>query len=358
LLGVVLTAANIDDRKKKELALAQSLAALAASESRFRSSFENAAIGMAIVSLDGEWLQVNRALCNMTGYTTEELKGIRFQQITHPDDVGIDVSSMNKIRKGELDYYRRTKRYLHKNGSVIWIKLNVSLVKDADNTPWYFVAQVEDITERVAYQTKLEQSEANLKSIFETTDVSFLLLDPDLTILALNNYVIENYAYHTGFRLEVGLKFTDYVVPERREFIVNALEGVLATGEPLEYETSFERNGEKRYYTAKFSAVKGDKGIIGLCCTGQDITTRKNMELEKQEMIADLIARNEDLQEFAQIVSHNLRGPIATILGLVDVVHTPLSNADNDVIVAGIKSSAEALDAVIRNLNNMLGKER
>ncbi len=110
-------------------------AALRESEERFRSAYEYAVIGMALVGLDGRWLQANRALCNFTGYTEQELLATTFQAITHPDDLEIDLANVRSLLAGEILSYQMEKRYIHKHGATIWALLSVSLVRDAQRQP-------------------------------------------------------------------------------------------------------------------------------------------------------------------------------------------------------------------------------
>jgi diguanylate cyclase (GGDEF)-like protein/PAS domain S-box-containing protein len=131
---------DITERKQAEEALQES-------EQRFRLAFETAAIGMALVGLDGQWLKVNKSLCKMIGYSEQELLSMRFQNITHPDDLESDLEHVSRLLGGEISYYRMEKRYLHKDGHIVWVLLSVALVRDGQNKPIHFVSQITDITE-------------------------------------------------------------------------------------------------------------------------------------------------------------------------------------------------------------------
>ena len=126
------------------------------SEARFKGAFEDSAIGMAINSPEGRLLQVNRALCNMLGFTREELRGKSFQDITHPDDLALNLELYRESLAGKRDSYQMDKRYLRKNGEPVWIQLNVSLVRDAEGKPLQFVTQIQDISARRAAQQAAE----------------------------------------------------------------------------------------------------------------------------------------------------------------------------------------------------------
>lgn len=123
-------------------------AALRDSEARFRGMFENAAVGVARVALDGRWLEVNQRLCDITGYSRDELVKLTFQDITHPDDLEIDLEHVRSLVAGERPSYTLDKRYIRKDKSVVWIGLTVALERDASGAPSYFISIIRDITRR------------------------------------------------------------------------------------------------------------------------------------------------------------------------------------------------------------------
>lgn len=132
---------DITERRRIEEVLRES-------EERFRATFEQAAVGAAQVGIDGRWLRVNRRLCEIVGYSEDELRARTFQEITHPDDLEEDLELTRKMLAGELQTYTLEKRYIRKDGSGVWVNLTVSLVRDASGEPGYFIAVVEDISER------------------------------------------------------------------------------------------------------------------------------------------------------------------------------------------------------------------
>jgi PAS domain S-box-containing protein len=121
---------------------------LKGSEARFTSAFEHASIGMALVSPEGRWIKVNRALCRLIGYQAEELYGKTFQDITHPEDLELDLLQVRQMLSGEIRSYEMEKRYFHKEGRLVWALLSVSLIRDPQGKPIYFISQIQDITER------------------------------------------------------------------------------------------------------------------------------------------------------------------------------------------------------------------
>ncbi len=130
------------------------------SEERFSSAFEHAAIGMALVSPGGRWIRVNRALCQLLGYTPTEFAEGSFQEITHPDHLEEDLRLVRQTLAGEIQTYQMEKRYFHKDGRLVWVSLSVSLVRDAERLPDYFISQIQDITMR-------KEAEAGLKTVHQ-----------------------------------------------------------------------------------------------------------------------------------------------------------------------------------------------
>ncbi|MGL4501183.1 MAG: PAS domain S-box protein, partial [Planktothrix sp.] len=140
---------DISDRKHIETALRNT-------EEQFRHAFEDASIGMGILALDGHWLKVNPALCEIIGYSPEELFPLTFQDITHPDDLEIDLSYAQQLLDGTIPTYQLEKRYFHKQGHIVWILLNGSVIQDEQGKPLHFIAQIQDITARKEARKTLE----------------------------------------------------------------------------------------------------------------------------------------------------------------------------------------------------------
>ncbi|BAL22368.1 sensor histidine kinase [Azoarcus sp. KH32C] len=138
-------------------------AALRDSERRFRATFEQAAVGIALVTPDGRWLRTNQKLCDIVGYTQDELAALTFQDITHPDDLEADLDQVQRMLAGEIETYSLEKRYLRKGGAIVWINLTAALVRQADGSPDYFISVVEDIERRKEAEIALQDLNASLE---------------------------------------------------------------------------------------------------------------------------------------------------------------------------------------------------
>jgi PAS domain S-box-containing protein len=146
--AVLMIIRDIGDRKLREIDRQLAEEALRESEERFRRAFDDAAIGMAWVDMNGRFLKVSQSLTEIVGYTEAELLACRFHDITHPDDLAIDLDFSARMLSGEQRAYQREKRYIHQQGHIIWVLVNVSLVRDRTGNPLYFVSQIQDISDR------------------------------------------------------------------------------------------------------------------------------------------------------------------------------------------------------------------
>jgi len=125
-------------------------------QERFESAFNNAPIGMALLDMDGRWLQVNDALCRIIGHTAAELTVTTLRAITHPDDLGLDAEMFEQLQLGEIANYQIEKRYRHSRGHHVWVLVTASIVRDEDRRPLHIVTQVQDISERKEMAQRLE----------------------------------------------------------------------------------------------------------------------------------------------------------------------------------------------------------
>lgn len=157
--------------------------ALRNSEATNRITFEQAAVGIAHVAIDGRWLQVNDKLCEIVGYTREEMMGLRFQDLTHPDDLSLTDGSIRRILAGETEFFAEEKRYVRKDGSIVWVHVTVSLARNAAGEPRFYLAVTQDISARKEAERRLQQSEAEARA---RADELAALLDavPAVTFIA------------------------------------------------------------------------------------------------------------------------------------------------------------------------------
>ena len=177
----IVEALKAKEQKHKEVE-----EALRASEERFHSTFDQAAVGIALVGLDGKWLRLNDKLCDILGYSKEELLKITFQDISYPDDIEPDLNYVRQISAADIKTFSMEKRYIRKDNSIIWVNLTVSLVRGPLGDPKYFIAVVEVITERKKAEEALQASEEKYRTLVESSTDAILRLDLERKIISCN----------------------------------------------------------------------------------------------------------------------------------------------------------------------------
>jgi two-component system cell cycle sensor histidine kinase/response regulator CckA len=251
--------------------------ALRQSEERFRLTLENAPIGMEIVNLDGNIMSVNKAFCEMTGYTADELLSMHSRDITHPDDVEPGLVLVGELMRGEINNFRQDKRYVRKDGSIMDAVLRVALVRDSRGTPIHFVSQVKDVTTvRRAEDALREEKEFTDNALNALPDL-FLVIDTGERMLRWNKAVNDVTGYSDE---EIALmRPADFVPEDERKLLADAIETVLREGYHSEEMTVVTRDGRKIPYEFIGSLLRDSEGhAVGICGTGRDITERKLAE--------------------------------------------------------------------------------
>jgi diguanylate cyclase (GGDEF)-like protein/PAS domain S-box-containing protein len=257
--------------------------ALDEAERRFANAFEEAPIGMALVGLDGSFMRVNRALPEIVGYEPDELLGLTFQDITHPDDLEADLALLRELLAGRRRSYQMEKRYVRADREQAWVLLSVSLVRDEEGEPLYFVSQIEDVTERRRSQDALLEAEDRFRSAFEEAPIGMAMTAVDGRFLRVNRALCEITGYSRG-DLEA-TTFRAITHPGDLARTERGMAEVLA-GDVPHFRT------EKRYIHADGHVIPvdlsstvvrdGEGRAIHVLTQVQDITERKRFEGQLQ----------------------------------------------------------------------------
>lgn len=286
LVSIVMAAALVRASRRYQAEQERSGRILRESEERFRKSFEEGPIGMALVGLDFRFMKVNSRLCQMLGYSEDEMKKLTFPDITHPDDILSDVELAGRMFRGEIPNYRIEKRYIKKNGQVLWIGLNASVVRDEAGDPLYGMAMIEDVHERKKTLEALSRSEqeaqkrlTEIEQIYKYAPVGLFIFDREYRFLRIN----ERMAEINGFPIEehIGKSMWE-VVPSLADYLKEVYP-IFERGEPV---LNVEVHGRTpkapeidRDWLASYFPFKSETGeVIGLIGAVLEITDRKRAE--------------------------------------------------------------------------------
>lgn len=264
----------------------------------FQSAFLYAPIGMAIVALDGQWHDANPSLCELVGYSKEELLQMTFQDITHPDDFLADLALVRQLYAGKIPSYKREKRYFHKLGHIIWVSLSVSLTRDDSGHPLHFIVQIVDITEDKKIENTLQQSEERYRTLFNSIDEGFCIIEIlfdeqnkpiDLLFLEMNPLFKK---YTQLDRISVG-KTIMQLYPDTEIEWIDTYGRVALTGESVRFEKEFKSiNHWFDIYAFRFGNPDSHKVAVVF----NDITQRKIAGFELEQMRHNLDERINELE--------------------------------------------------------------
>jgi diguanylate cyclase (GGDEF)-like protein/PAS domain S-box-containing protein len=233
---------------------------------------------VAMVSLEGQYLQVNCSLCEILGYTEEELQALTWQEITHPDDLAASSAYARRIVEGEFPRYHLEKRFLLADGHTVWTSLSVSLVRDSEGEPLYFVSQIQDVTERKKFEKGIIESEERFRSLVQYSSDIITILDADGTV----QYVSPAVERVTGYKPEeqVGTNAFDTVHADDRDRALDTFAEVLkrpGLHPPLEFRVP-HKDGSWRYLEHVVNNLLDDPAVRGVVVNSWDVTQRNAME--------------------------------------------------------------------------------
>jgi PAS domain S-box-containing protein len=265
--------------------------ALTDSEARFRATFENAAVGVALVGSEGSILRVNKSLARMLGYSVEELKTRTFQDLTHPDDLATNLSALNKTLIGEAESYCIEKRYVRKDGGIVWASLTVGCVRKTDGGIDYFVSVVQDITERKRADARLAERNAQLDLAGKIARIGSFMYDHGTKKLQLSPGCAAIYGLTEG-TLEISRDdWRARVHPDDLPSLDAVARRALTNGE-REFVLEFRifRHGQVRWIESRVLISYNDAGKPARRIGAEiDVTERKEAEQALAERNIQLI---------------------------------------------------------------------
>lgn len=264
---------DITAQKQLEMALFES-------ETLFRRTFDQAPVGAAVVSLDFRFLRVNDVLCRITGFTAGELLALSFSDITHPDDLRDDAEVARRLSTGDINQYVAEKRYVRKDGGIVWIRLSVRLIRDSGGSPLYYLPMMEDVNERKLYIEKIEEQREYLRNVLDSVPAFIFLKDTNGRFTMVSRAFAEvmgrpeaEWLGKTVFELEPESKNAERYNQDDLEVLSEGGRVKSNIIEPLSVP-----DGTLWLNTQKVPLKNRRGEVVGLVCVSIDITDQKRME--------------------------------------------------------------------------------
>jgi PAS domain S-box-containing protein len=353
------TSQDITERVQTEEALRQS-------EERFRSAFEHAPIGMALMTEDGRFLQVNQSLCAMLAASGVELLGKSFAEITLAEDRSVDGDLVQQLLRGEIASYQVEKRLVRKTDEVIWVRLTVSLMRGSPGESLCFVAQVQDITPFKAAGAALRESEDRFRSAFDHAPIGMSLVAQDGRYMQVNRALCELVGYSEEELL--GRTFQAITHPDDLADDLDLFERLWA-GEIDTYQLEkryLHKDGHVVWIHLTGSIVRDANGPKYGIAQILDITDRRRVDMDRAIMLASereytrqLRALTEMRADLTAMIAHELRAPVAALRMITFLLATgELSSQDESEMFAAVKGEIEQLDRLINDVADVTAAER
>lgn len=308
--GVVCHFYDLSERQRYEAALRES-------EDRYRATFDNAAVGIAQLDLEGRWLRFNDAICNITGYSRDELAGKTFAEITHADDVEPDWREARKLLAGEINTYTLDKRYIRKDERTVWVRLTVSLMRDTNGAPLHFIGVVEDIDARKrAEQAEREHAEL-LRTVLESTTDLVWVKDTEGRITLGNRATVALLGGGEPQRV-IGLGARELIPdPEHAARVMANDARIMDTGRAERVEEYFGPSDSPMVFETVKSPLRDASGsVVGVVGVSRDVTGNRRIA-ERVQIFAQrqafLVRLNDALRTLTEV--EEIKVEAARLLG-------------------------------------------
>jgi len=320
----------------------------------FKAIFEKSPFGSQVLTQSLLILRVNQALVNLLGYKVkDEIIGTSILEYANPEYKNDWYLLQNSLWTQEQSSFSFETCLTKKDGSMVWCEVTSILYQDGGYGLGYTI--IEDISSRKEAEEAIKKSEANLRNILDNADAGYVLYNADREIVSYNA-LAQKFSHELyGKSLSDGGYILEYFPEDRHQMLLDITAKVIAGGEVC-YEILIKNEFGEKWMEVKWLSVKNHENKNwGFILASKDVTEKKMAAAEREKMTSDLISRNKELEQFTNITSHNLRAPVANIIGLLELIEEmDMSEAENKEMLDGILLSARNLDSVINDINQIL----
>jgi len=323
--------------------------ALRHSEARFRTTFENASVGITLVSLEGIYLEVNEAFARTLGYRPEDLIGKSVVDFTHPSDLDGRSRFLSDLISGRISSGEQQRRLIHRDGSYVWALIVASVQRDLDGTPLYFISLVQDITKRKQAEENLRETEKKYRELAESLPQVIFEIDSLGSLIYLNKIGHEVFGY-TSEELANGFNVLDAFIPEDRERVARDI--ILnVQGQRLgqrEY-TAVKKDGTKFPIAVHANRIMREQTAVGVRGILIDLTSIKAAEKDRKKLEAQLqqAQKMEAIGSLAGGIAHDFNNILSVIIGNAELMKmTDISFSGSDEVDQILSASKRAKDLV------------
>jgi PAS domain S-box-containing protein len=342
-VGSVVTFLDISQRRAFELTIHES-------EQKFRAVFEGAELGIAVADLKSGEITVNPAYGRMLGCTAKEMSSLDiFDELTHPDDAGRDRSAYQGLTRGEVERLHIEKRYVLRDGRMVWASVEFSLQRDAAGKPQYILGLAADITERKRVEEELRASERQLRAFIEDAPVCVAMFDRKMRYLAASRRWTTDYGF--GHSDLSGLCLYELIPNLPEKWRESHRRGMAGEKQNLGEDIWIRTDGSEQWVSSAVYPWNDEQGRVGgIIISAEDISERKQFEEQLQNARRFAEAASQAKSTFLATMSHEIRTPLNGILGMTELVLDTNLTSDQRENLSLVRFSADSLLSIINDI--------